>query len=265
MFAEIERSDTSVAALNAGLRDYIDAQHYESRYPGLRIRYGGELASQQATIDNMSAALLVIMAAMFFVMVLLFDSLTQPLIVLVQVPLGFAGVLVAFIIHGYDLSLPAMMGALGLAGVLVNSAIVLIDRLNQYRVDGLVGEVDIVAGAAYRLRPILITSLTTTVGLAPAAYGLMGSNPFLTPMIMAMLWGIAFGTLVTLLYVPCLYAVEQDLRWRLRHWRGQLGGKFDEHRSDIMHDNGDRDSSDSGDSDAAGCCDGVPQRPVAGS
>ena len=163
----------------------------------------------------MSAALAVILLAMFFVMVLLFNSLSQPLIVLIQVPLGFAGVLMAFIVHGYDLSVPALMGFLGLAGVLVNSAIVLIDHLNRYRRDGLVAERDIAAGAAYRLRPILITSLTTAVGLAPAAYGLMGSNPFLTPMIMAMLWGIVFGTLVTVLYVPCLYAVEQDIRRRL--------------------------------------------------
>jgi multidrug efflux pump subunit AcrB len=67
-------------------------------------------------------------------------------------------------------------------------------------------------GATYRLRPILITSLTTVAGLAPAAYGWLGSNPFLTPMIMAMLWGVAFGSIITLFYLPCLYAIEQDIR-----------------------------------------------------
>ena len=216
LYAEIDRDVVSVLEINQALTAFIASRDYAQRFPALRLRQSGELSSQQATLGNMASALGVILMAIFIIMVLLFNSLTQPLIVLVQVPLGFAGVLIAFIVQGFDLSVPAMMGFLGLAGVLVNSAIVLIDRINQYRRDGLVAEQDIAAGAAYRLRPILVTSLTTIAGLAPAAYGWLGSNPFLTPMIMAMLWGIAFGTLITLLYVPCLYAVEQDLRRRLR-------------------------------------------------
>lgn len=212
VFAEIDRDVTSVAAINQTLEQYIAGQNFEQRFPGLRLRQGGELAVQTETLDNLAGTLVVVLVAIFFVMVLLFNSLTQPIIVLGIIPLGFAGVLLAFALHGYDLSTPAMMGTLGLAGVLVNSSIVLIDKLNQSRVDGLVAQEDIVAGSVHRLRPILITSLTTVAGLAPAAYGLLGSNPFLTPMIMAMLWGVAFGTFLTLLYLPCLYAIEQDLR-----------------------------------------------------
>jgi multidrug efflux pump subunit AcrB len=213
IYADIDRDQISLVEINTQLANHMRQQQYEQRYPGLRIRQGGELQSQQATTANMAGALLIALMAIFFVMVLLFNSLTQPLIVIAMIPMGFAGVMLAFVAQGYDLSVPAMIGLLGLAGVLVNSAIVMIDRLNQYRNhQGLVDAQQIVEGASLRLRPILITSLTSVAGLAPAAYGWLGSNPFLTPMIMAMLWGIAFGTVVTLLYLPCLYAVDQDVR-----------------------------------------------------
>jgi multidrug efflux pump subunit AcrB len=212
VYAQIDRDITSVLEINAVLASFLEERRMEQRYPGLRLRQGGEIESQNAAVGNISGTLLVVLVAIFFVMVLLFNSLTQPLMVMSVIPLGFAGVLLAFTLHGFDLSVPAMVGVLGLAGVLVNSAIVLIDQLNKCRVDGLVQREDIEKGAVYRLRPILITSLTTVAGLAPAAYGLLGSNPFLTPMIMAMLWGVAFGTIITLLYLPCLYAVEQDIR-----------------------------------------------------
>ncbi len=212
VFAEIDRDSTSVVEINAQLAEFIETQQFEQRYPALRLRQGGELKSQDAAISNLAGTLLVVLVAIFFVMVLLFNSLTQPLIVMAIVPLGFAGVLLAFSVHGYDLSMPALMGTLGLAGVLVNSAIVMIDQLNKYRVDGLVARQDIVRGSIHRLRPILITTMTTVAGLIPAAYGWLGSNPLITPMIMAMLWGVAFGTIITLLYLPCLYAVEQDIR-----------------------------------------------------
>ncbi len=132
--------------------------------------------------------------------------------VLTIIPMGFTGVLVAFAIHGFDLSVPAITGSLGLCGVLVNSAVVLIDHLNRQRSGHFLSDEAIAAAANYRLRPILVTTLTTAAGLAPAAYGLMGSNAFLTPTIMAMLWGIVFGAFLTLFYLPCLYAIDQDFR-----------------------------------------------------
>jgi len=79
----------------------------------------------------------------------------------------------------------------------------------------------IAQGAAQRLRPIIITSLTTAAGLFPTAYGIAGSNPFLTPMVMAMAWGVVFGTLVSLVLIPCLYAVDQDVK----AWFSQLNKK----------------------------------------
>jgi multidrug efflux pump subunit AcrB len=82
------------------------------------------------------------------------------------------------------------------------------------------GDRGVADGTARRLRPIVITSVTTVAALLPTAYGLAGSNPFITPMVLAMAWGILFGTLISLLLMPCLYAVDQDVKRRL------LGRRF---------------------------------------
>ena len=87
-------------------------------------------------------------------------------------------------------------------------------------------------GAMHRLRPIVLTTVTTVAGLAPAAYGLAGTNSFLTPMIMVMLWGIFFGTFITLFLLPCLYAADQDLTRLTRRLlrRRKLGAHLGESR-----------------------------------
>jgi multidrug efflux pump subunit AcrB len=126
-------------------------------------------------------------------------------------PFSLTGVVLAFTLHGLELSLIALIGILGLLGVLVNDSLVLIAHLNKKRggSPGLSDE-QVARGAAERLRPIVITSATTLAALAPAAYGLAGSHPFMTPMIMAIAWGVAFGAPVTLVLLPCLYAAHQD-------------------------------------------------------
>ena len=119
------------------------------------------------------------------------------------------------------------MGILGLLGVLVNDAIVLIAHLNRRRREAGSKELsdeELAEATGQRLRPIVITSATTLAALAPAAYGLAGSHPFMTPMVMAIAWGVAFGTLVTLVLLPCLYAAHQDLVRRVEAvWRRARG------------------------------------------
>jgi len=114
-----------------------------------------------------------------------------------------------------------VLNVLGLIGVLVNDSLVMVAYLNRLKLEKgtdseqrgkHLSDQEISDGASRRLRAIVITSLTTCAGLFPAAYGIAGSNPFITPMVMAMFWGILFGTLMSLILLPCLYAAEQDLR-----------------------------------------------------
>ena len=108
------------------------------------------------------------------------------------------------------MSFIALTGVLGLIGVLVNDSVVMVYSLNRDRNSH---DIEAIARrATTRFRPIMITSITTLAGLLPTAYGWGGDNTFVAPMVMAMVWGVMFGTLISLLLLPCLYALNEDAR-----------------------------------------------------
>jgi len=211
LYAEIDRELISVQQINDDLADYITKTGLLQKHPKLRIWYSGELEQQQDSMGDMQIAFIFCLMSVFFILVVLFNSLTQPFLIILAIPFSLTGVIIGFAIQGLPLSIIALIGILGLIGVLVNDSLVMIHNLNKLNTGNM--PVTIIAqGAAQRLRPIIITSLTTAAGLFPTAYGIAGSNPFLTPMVMAMAWGVVFGTLVSLILIPCLYAVDQDIK-----------------------------------------------------
>lgn len=170
---------------------------------------------------NLRLAFLICVISIFFVLVILFNSLTQPFLIMIVIPFGLGGIIIGFSLQGIEMSFLALIGVLGLIGVLVNDSLVMVASLNRLRIPksadsaqrgNFLSNQEIADGASRRLRPIVVTSLTTCAGLFPTAYGIAGSNPFITPMVMAMFWGILFGTLMSLIFLPCLYAAEQDMR-----------------------------------------------------
>ena len=214
LYAEIDRSVVDVQQVNTDLKQVINDRRLLGSNPGVRLWFGGELEQQQESLGNIGTAFGIALLAVFMVLVLLFNSLTQPFLILLAIPFGLAGVVVGFSLQGLPLSLIALIGLLGLIGVLVNDSLVMVHTLNRMANDqhNPLNNEQIAKGAGRRLRPILITSLTTVAGLFPTAYGLAGSNPFITPMVMAMAWGILFGTVITLFLLPCLYGVDRDLK-----------------------------------------------------
>lgn len=219
VYASIDKGKTSTAQINEKLKKHIEDARLLEHYNDTRLFFGGELEQQQDAMGNLKVAFLLSILGLFFLFVLLFNSFTQPFLIMSVVPFGFVGVLIAFSIQGIDLSVIAMFGIIGLAGVLVNDSTVMVHGLNQKKKAlniKFLSSRQVADGAATRLRPIMITSITTVGGLFPAAYEIGGANPFMTPMIMAMLWGVLFGTLVSLILLPCLFAFEQDIRLLLR-------------------------------------------------
>ena len=215
IYAEIDRDKTSVAKINQELKEILKTDRLHQQFPKLRFTLTGEITQQEEMLGNVLGAGVLCLAGILFVLVIVFNSISQPLLIFSVIPLGLTGVFLCFALQGIDMSITATIGILGLSGVLVNDALVMINRLNMARQtnDGRVylSLSGIVEGTQERLRPIFITTVTTVAGLFPAAYGLAGGNPFITPMIMTMLWGVAFGSLITLFFLPCLYAVEQDI------------------------------------------------------
>jgi len=226
VYADIDRSKVSAEQINADLMRFVDEQRLLQRFDRLRLWYGGELEQQRESLGNIGFAFLICSLGIFLLLVIVFNSFTQPFLIMAVIPFGVTGVIVGFGLQGIDLSFIALIGILGLTGVLVNDSLVMIDSLNHKKLaaeERFLSDDGIAQGARLRLRPIVITSVTTIAGLAPAAYGLGGSNPFMTPIVMAMVWGVGFGTFVSLILLPCLYAVDQDIR-RVVRW--VLGSQF---------------------------------------
>jgi multidrug efflux pump subunit AcrB len=229
VYADIDRKVVDVRMVNTDLARYIEEEKLLQRFPGMRVWFGGELEQQQEALGDIQFAFGICVLSIFFILVVLFNSLTQPFLIMIVIPFGLTGVIVGFALQGIEMSFLALIGVLGLIGVLVNDSLVMVANLNRLRLEKgmqiedrgmFLDDQEIADGASQRLRPIVITSLTTCAGLFPTAYGIAGSNPFITPMVMAMFWGLLFGTLMSLILLPCLYAAEQDLRKLFRRLFG---------------------------------------------
>lgn len=218
VFGDIDRDVLQVEIINDRIVALLDEQRISEKFPDVLVSYGGELEQQQAAIAELGLAFVFCLGLIAMALVLLFGSLTQPLLVMLVIPFGIVGALTGLMIQGIDISIIAGVGFLGLAGVLVNDAVVMISAMNDARgTRERLTEPEICAGASTRLRPVIITSVTTTAGLVPTIVGATGSTQFIVPMISTLAWGVVFGTVVTLGLLPAVYAIEQDLRgWLAR-------------------------------------------------
>ncbi|MBU1852523.1 MAG: efflux RND transporter permease subunit, partial [Candidatus Omnitrophica bacterium] len=144
-----------------------------------------------------------------------FKSIVQPLIIMFAIPFGLIGVVIAFLIHGIPLSFMAIMGIIGLNGIVVNDSIVLVDFINKLRREGISRRDSIVKAGQMRIRPVILTTITTVGGLSTVAYGIGGKDPFLVPMALSICWGLLFATALTLIVIPCIYSIVDDITLKI--------------------------------------------------
>ncbi len=191
----------------------------ERDYPGMRMVYGGEAEETQQSVDALWIIFAVALIGIYFLLILLFNSIAQPFLVMLAIPFGLIGVIVAFTLHGEALGFLAMMGIIGLIGVVVNDSLVLVDHINHLRkLDPARPLFALIAqGSSDRLRAVVMTSLTTVAGLLPIGYGIGGSDPYMSPMALALGYGILFATPLTLILLPCLYMIGDDFN-RILSW-----------------------------------------------
>ncbi|MEE9190201.1 MAG: efflux RND transporter permease subunit, partial [Candidatus Neomarinimicrobiota bacterium] len=197
----------------------IVLNHYDMNrdWPGIQLRLGGEVFETQESMTGLFRTMVFAVLGVFFLLILLFNSLTQPFLVMMAIPFGITGVIVAFGFHGEPFSFIGIMGIIGLSGVVVNDSLVLVNHINELKVSRPNDSVmDIIAeGTADRLRAIVMTTITTVAALMPLAYGIGGTALFMAPMALALSWGLIFATPLTLVLVPCLYMIGQDISIRL--------------------------------------------------
>ena len=179
--------------------------------PGYSYEIGGEYQELVNALSDLSIVLILAVALVYMVLASQFESLLYPFVIMFAVPLSFSGAAIGLLITGYPLSVPVLIGAIILAGVVVNDAIVLVDYINTRRSRGEDRRTAIMNAGPIRLRPIVITTLTTILGLFPMSLGLGAGAEALAPMAITVIFGLGFATLLTLVLIPAIYVVIDNL------------------------------------------------------
>jgi HAE1 family hydrophobic/amphiphilic exporter-1 len=206
--ANLAYGDLGAAAQEAGL--------IVSRTPiptGVTALVSGQSEEMEASFESMRFALVLAVFLVYLVMASQFESLIHPFIILFTIPLALVGAVLALFITGTTVNIVAFIGVIMLAGIVVNNAIVLVDLINQLRTQGRKRRDAIIEAGTARLRPILMTSLTTALGLLPMAMGFGEGSEVRTPMAITVIGGLVVSTLLTLVIIPVVYSLMDRKRW----------------------------------------------------
>ena len=205
-------------------------------YPGVIVAPGGDQEEQARVVPIMTRNFLLALVAIYTLLALAFRSYSQPLVVMSIIPFGLVGALIGHALFGYNLTLLSMFGVIGLSGVIINDALLMVDYANE-RQDRGEAPADAITGAAVsRFRPILLTTLTTFLGVAPLILERSVQAAFLVPTAISLGFGILFGTIILMLLVPAVASLHdrtrrrvkqlpEGLAWVWRHSIGALGGR----------------------------------------
>ena len=216
VFAEVETGKTTVVeATDALKRQFADAGR---RYPGQRVVVKGERQEMEESLASLPQISLITMFVIYFVLGSLFKSFIQPFIVMAAIPFGLGGVVIGHLVMGENLSFMSLLGFIALAGVVVNDSLILVDFINRSRRSGTSAYDSIIQSGVVRLRPVMLTTVTTVGGLVPLAFFATGQARFLSPMAISVVWGLSFATVLTLILTPCLYAMLDDAKGIARRW-----------------------------------------------
>ncbi|WP_456278399.1 efflux RND transporter permease subunit [Bacillus sp. AK128] len=198
--ADIEGRD--LGAINRDVQKLI--QNFEAS-PGYSVEVAGDLEEQQKLMQEMLMVLGIAIFLVYLVMAVQFNSLTHPLVVMSVIPMTIVGVILGLLLTQRELSIMSGMGVVMLIGIVLNNAILLIDRTNQLRKEGYRVEEALVEAGKNRVRPIFMTTLTTVGGMVPLALASGTSGNYQAPMATVIISGLMFATLITLLLIPSVY------------------------------------------------------------
>jgi len=188
----------------------------QQRYLGLSYSFEGKQAEIRESVSSLLWGLFAVLFVMYALLAVLFSSYTQPLMILLAIPFSAVGAVLGHQLMGYSLSVMSLFGMMALAGVVVNDSLILIEFANRKRGDGSLLHDSVFNASLQRFRPILLTTLTTFVGLAPMMFETSRQARFLIPMAISLGFGILVATFVTLVLIPALFMIIEDIKtvWR---------------------------------------------------
>jgi multidrug efflux pump subunit AcrB len=184
----------------------------QGRYPGLSYSFEGRQADRQESVQSLLRGLMIALVVIYAMLAIPLNSYIQPAIIMISIPFGLVGAVIGHLIMGYSLSVLSLFGIVALLGVVVNDSLVLIDFANRRRKQGVMVREAIHDAAIHRFRPIMLTTVTTFGGLAPMIFETSRQARFLIPMAISLGYGIVFATIITLIIVPSVYLIIDDIR-----------------------------------------------------
>ncbi len=223
VFADVDKDVSSSGAVTGALAERF--ADLGERWPGYSMEFKGDHQETRESLAGLLTALTLAMVTIYLILGALFRSYLQPLVIMFSIPFAGTGMVLGHLVMGRGLSMMSLIGLLALTGVVVNDSLILVDLINAKRRElGDVAAAVRVAGRQ-RFRPIVLTSITTMLGLSPLAFFAEGQARFLQPMAITLFFGLAVATFLILLLVPCAYLLLDDLLGLPGRVRAALRGR----------------------------------------
>ncbi len=182
------------------------------KHHGYSLLHLGEKKESRDSFNDIGNMLIIALAVIFFILAALFKSILDPLVIMFAIPFAIVGVIIGHLIFGYNLQFLSMIGFLALTGIVVNDSLILIDFAKKRRAQGESCFDALVDAGRVRIRPILLTTVTTFLGISPLIFFATGQTAFLSPMAVSLGFGLIFATVLILVVLPCFYLIADDMR-----------------------------------------------------
>jgi len=218
--AEVNQTDMNSKQLNA-IVEKRQQEWLGQDAATVRVHLGGEEEKTQESVRGLIFSFVFALLGIFAILAVQFNRIGYPILVMLAIPFGVIGIIVGFFLHGAPISFMAMMGFVALTGVVVNASLVMAVFIQRLINDGVPWRAAIMESGKRRLRAVLLTAITTVVGLLPTAYGWGGFDPFVAPMALALSWGLMFSTVITLFSVPAALGIALDIKHTMQRIFGK--------------------------------------------
>ncbi|MEM7306952.1 MAG: efflux RND transporter permease subunit [Planctomycetota bacterium] len=216
--ADVNKTEGNTAAITAVINEEFG--DVGDRFPGYSVEFKGEAEESAESMEGLVSALILAVLLIYMILGTLFSSFGQPLVIMFAIPFGLIGMVVGHTAMDRPLSFLSLIGLVALSGIVVNDSLILVEFINQELARGRSLVEAIVSGGRNRFRPILLTSITTMMGLSPLAFFASGQARFLQPMAITIFFGLACSTFLILIVIPCAYGALRDTWSLVRHpWR----------------------------------------------
>ncbi|MDX1734516.1 MAG: efflux RND transporter permease subunit, partial [Halioglobus sp.] len=209
--ADVDRSISTPETIIAALRSEV-LPEILGRHPGVSYALAGEAEERIESLDSLLSTATLALLIIYALLAIPLQSYLQPLVIMSVIPFGVVGAVLVHLLLGMDLVFFSLLGIVALAGVVVNSSLVLVDFINRQRAAGVSIALAVSQSGRQRFRPIILTSITTFVGLTPIMLDTTISTHLFRPMAISLAFGVLVGTVITLFLVPCLYMVLEDFK-----------------------------------------------------